>query len=571
MILDLSVIALKESTRSCYLLQKTLAYEHLPRSLTSLYLDLVFDYSPFFVPDTDDHALVATRQLKALQENLPNLASLTYMSAASLLLPQNFHSFWTLPPSLTYAHLTDRRTFFSPEIPLPPRLRCLMGNCWLHKGALDPISQTLETVVTYNVIELACPMTALKTFNTSHCTESLDFLPAVTHVELNMMGRSWETPWNGPPLQYILTRLSVIMPEHFANLPKTLTQWQVHDQHQQIRVKHLSLLPPSLKYLKLACEMDEKPKVGILAHLPKELAMLDMANTTFWPQMDFSMLPSTMTALRTHNINEKNAHQIAQLKSLTELRLYGGRITASIARKIPRSVTYLRLQAVALRTKGRYQVKGSCQVFDYSMTNPDVAALDGTLPACLQKLEVVPVKSMNYWWNHAYDIFKGIPTSLTSLALHFSDKFQPMAIYPTALAHRSLEATVASIEAAVDENAQGEDEDADWMTDLFSRLSNLKHLYLRTSVSDENFGWFALKLPPQLTSYYGPSLCQDEIDVLPKTIRFISTSDSNNHQTSASALGAHLGSYQLYESDPHKFEKFESERPPSCFQMPYKC
>lgn len=482
--------------------------QNLPRTLVSLRLK-----TSSSTPFSCDNMMGTLVKLEQLRTALPLLETFHCTINTKW---SNQH--WVIPPSVTSAKLNGGSFLkLNREAPLPANLKILIADYSLDVPAdtvPPPLPKTLEVLVAGYLTEDLSYLQSLHTVAKAAPSCQLHKLPSLTRAS----GSMW---FDGESLYPSLTDLHL---EHSRSdieyLPRTITRWTI-DNHQLELVTpgQIKDLPPALRYLRFAPQsINNELSVDLLSSLPRNLAFIDLRWTRIDPEIALPLFPATLTTLRTHNLTKHNAHHLARFTILKELGLFGGQLTASFVRKIPRTVETLLLIKLSLNTKGYYYIKGSTEKHKYSMQNPDLTALDGTLPPRLTKLVVAPLSIHTYWSLFAYDIFKSIPTSLTFLTLDLGWE-TPVSLHP-----RSSPLFLHNPVSCSNEDYKAPKSDVDRSTDLFSRLTDLKHLFVNGDKAAEDRDWFSRRLPRHLHIYYGPRMSIDEVTSLPKSIVYLSPS-----------------------------------------------
>lgn len=503
-------VTLLDSNRIPHDLQdSSLPLNRFPKTLTRLTLEFTISSAPFANPFTVQRPTEASARLKALDEHFPCLHTLYngIRFDGSL-------QYYVLPSSLTKLsapHRYPSACFIGRDL-LPPTLRYLKLSEGVGGDLQYPLS--LETLISQDVDSSKLPhMPNLKALREmENYVRDWQRFPSLTALD-GKLDLSFD--WTGPRLKELNTR-APIFGTSYIKLPRTLERiTQGGDDYTSVDTfiphrfdpEHVRDLPPALQELHLWFGSNPSSTIGLLAHLPKTLTTLDMRYTALHASADFSLLPLTLTCLRSHNINSRNVKHLQRLTQLRELGLYGGCMTPSLARQLPRSLSSLRLSGVALTTKGYYYEPGVRLKKKYWLESPQTNALIDTLPPCLVSLVIAPTPTQTYWWKHAYDILKGLPVSLERLRLDF--RFQLINIFPTAST------------TAADSQAPGASETAATKsTDVFSRLTRLTYLCMHAKPYPSDVGHYAAAFPRNLYAYRGPPIQPSEMRHLPKTLKF---------------------------------------------------
>lgn len=482
-----------------------------PKTLTRLTLEFTITSGPFANPFTVTRTSEAPNRLKMLDEHFPCLHTLYN----GIRFDGNLQ-YYVLPSSLTKLSAPHRypSALQSSDIPLPPNLRFLK----LFDTGGDTFPPSLEVLIAHIDTNKLPRMPYLHTLREIEGSiQDWTRFPSLTALD-GVLDLSAD--WSGPPLKLLNTR-SPILPTSYIRLPRTLERvtqggddYTSTDYYQPFRfeAEHVRDLPPALKELQLQFSQKLSSTTDLFAHLPKTLTTLDMRYTALPASADFSLLPLTLTCLRSHNINHKNVKQLHHLK-LIELGLYGGCLTPSFTRQLPRSIRTLRLSAVGLATKGYYYEKGCPLKKQYTTKTPQTTALIDTLPSTLTSLTVAPTTTQIYWWKHAYEIFKSLPLSLEVLRLDF--RFEQIHLSPPSPALSEVQPSNEPVS-----DSSGLSYFAPVSTSIFRRLERLRHLCLRTRLLPKDEGKFAEHLPPSLYAYTGPPISYGEGPQLPKGIKF---------------------------------------------------
>lgn len=528
--------------------EAAISLQKLPRTLVSLRLK-----TASITPFTSDNTMGARVRLEQLRTGLPVLESLTCYVRTGW-----SNQTWVLPPSLTYARL--RGGYYcktiNRELPLPPNLKHLISDCSFETEDLPPLPATLETLMVKQIREDISHLTLLRTVAGVSPSNGLNKLPLLSRISATI---SFDEENCYPSLTDLHSEYTSSY-KNVASLPRNLTRWTVNDhQLEPVAPDLIKDLPPALRYLRIADEMNLNGLTAqVVSSLPRNLALIDIRWTRIDLKMALPLFPKNLTGLRTHNLTKHNASLLSRFTDLRELRLYGGQITASMARKIPRTLETLSLFQVALVTKGRYFIKGSTEKLTYSASNPDITALDGTLPPRLKSLTVTPSSLQTYWASFAYDIFKSIPTTLTSLVLDNSALYRTrIAIHP-----RSSPLFVPPNSSAEEVVLPSDHSSVDRSTDLFSRLPDLFLLYVYGSKHEADKEWFSRHLPRKLKVWYGPRLSVEEAQSLPTTLVYMSAHSYPYIEDEViKAIGRTPTSYHWYD---HRY-KYSSDREDTFF------
>lgn len=511
LITDLSVIIVSLQRPNVPFTPLTLAC--LPKTLTKLTVETVLPMDLallFSVASSFD----ARSKLSTLDAHLPSLHTLRLYAAEGMSAPGGIH-FWMLPSSLTSFSGFSRRIVFHSEIPLPPNITHIhVPEHSIHPSSFTPsMAQNMQTLISQSSFNSALPpMANLTTLRDTDMklSDSWGKFPSLTALYCTVSSAALDCPsFRHLKLKLLVVKYE-IRPEQYALLPRSLTKVRI--------IKNIGVLlgfdrnyvhdlPPNLIELKLAPSPHTDKQ--LLPLLSKNLQTLDIGDTALPRNDSFAMLPSTLTCLRTHNLNEGNVRHIRHLKLLTDLSLFGGRMTAAFARNLPRSLTRLRLWNVSLRINGSNHTKGWPTRSAYSMDRPETTALIDTLPP-LTTLIVTALYGHSYWWTHARAIFARLPISLTKLMLDSGSQniqlFSP-------------------------------EQDSAQVVNAINRLTNLRMLVIRTWHGCSPPGMLEQSLPRELVAFSGPAMSREHVKYLPKSLRYISLTTNNHHD----AIAEHLG------------------------------
>lgn len=468
----------------------------LPRTLTSLTLQFSFQNCrswPFCAPIQE-----ATDQIKLLSSHFPSLHTLK----TRISVDEGWLFSWTLPQSLTYfSSLESSNLLLHHEVPLPPKLRFCRG-CFGPRNAKIKFPSTLETLICNLPADcIVGELPHLHTLSVLRASVRLNDFPALTALGSTELIQ--DSLWMAIKLPHLHYYNYTTRHINLTHLPQTITQMNRHSFPSQYFFQ--SDVLSALKELQLSDWMQTRIPHRFFANLPRSLTKLDMSNIVIPKIIDgLKQLPPTLTSLASRSINLKTVGSLALLPNLVELKMIEGVLTAKIVLLLPRQLTSLSLSNIRLFTKGRFVLPGSTTPVMLSKSQPDISPLRGTLPPQLKALDIFARGRHSFWWTHAYDILIDIPISLQVLRLNFGK--QVMNIHPRS-------------NSTIPSNLTPQDRS----TDLFERLVNLRHLYLVCRASDEDQGWFARRLPPNLYAYRGPLLTETEIQLLPKSIHLLNS------------------------------------------------
>ena len=247
----------------------------------------------------------------------------------------------------------------------------------------------------------------------------------------------------------------------------------------------LEPLPPALQHLRLgAFAPAHIPNwmEQLSTHFVPGLTSLDMRCTSSIESSQFVHLPVTLTLLNFEGVTLPKVKHLHRLHQLVSLGLYGGILTTSIAKALPRAITALTLAQVALITKGHYCVSAHTEYLTYSETSPQISPL-GHLPAHLRSLKLLPSAEDTYW-----------ETKLTAI----------LEIIPS----QTLETLIIDIKRSADSDFCQE-------CDVLLRFNKLKHFFWNTPSYTPNYkpsNWnmqtsakLLTVLPPSLTALCVPN------------------------------------------------------------------
>lgn len=532
-----------------------LELRHLPRTLTRLSLHVGGVSLPLWVVDVGH----APSQLERLGAHFPSLQSLD--------MSFNFRGplcYWTLPPTLTrFSCLKPNNLLrFSHQITFPEKLQVFISKDGV-MGDRRTILQAMQALKDLRVLiwesmyseylsaEPCHVMSQLQTLHLGRYAPQCPLIniPSATAVSGNVFFTDEMSAAH--PLKHLRS------PGWLGVFPQGLEKWTLIDSRRRVRlmplhVSELRRLPPSFQYLRLYSYdviLDDYYTL-----LPPQLLLLDIQQVTFDLKRLLPVAPPTLTALRVCGLNHVTAKLLSRFTNLRELVMFGGRMTANLARILPRSLRSLSLQSVALTTTGKYQLKGTGEIIKYSISNPDTTALHAANLPPLTYLNITPKLSHLYWYTHFYDILADIPTSLEHLILHFREH-EPISLYPKAEpiappAWDGLPPGTPPPSSNLPPPPSGP-------TNLFSRLTNLIHLYFycRAVVPAER-GWLVKSLPPSLFALHFFLLnVADDMPNVPRSIRYITRHDSSPN------------SYKNYE-DSHDWWRGPKEKDVFSFFAP---
>lgn len=500
MLLDLRLQNVNLSAKGSVIPNNTLELRFLPKTLTRLSLHLHTAILPFWVSDVSQ----ANAQLEQLASALPSLHTLD----TSFLL-DTVYAFWTLPPTLTHfsSPSFQYKLRFHHEIALPKNLKVFRTRDEIASDraatlkAFSELKDLREFWTEFRITEAHPDFPKVESISTNRLTtvSPLRNFPSA----IAFAGHYYHQ--NGSivdhPLKYWRSYGQFIDPSH---LPRGIVKLTTMDHRRRVRLvgfSHLQLasIPSTLEYLFIWGHPHPGISKDAFSVLPTNLKLLDIKQVAFDLKILLPILPSSLTTLRTHGLNSTNVRLLQRFVNFTELGMYGGRMTANLARLLPRTLRSLTLQHVALTTKGKYQCKGSTEILNYSVGNPDTTALDASHLPSLTYLNVTPGISQTYWNTHFYEILKSIPTSIRHLILHYRAQ-TPVSIYPNS------------------RNPTPRSEP----TDLFSRLEDLNHFWLYASnVVLQDYGWFARSLPRHVEALFISIFDKSEVAHLPPSVRFI--------------------------------------------------
>lgn len=506
----------------------------LPRSLQSLTLQLILPH-PWSWPFAVASAEHAPKQIELLTTSFPFLHTLKVGIRFSQVPPSSREPhFWTLPPSIT--HLSSSHSvFIHPDISLPPNLiHCRSDVFDLKKPFLFP--STLETLTSSNlqVNLIGNNLPYLHRLASFGANSRLHAFPSLTTLRCHSFPSDFWQDNHLPHLTYLASRAQYL-PSNCALLPRSLTLVVLSDTGRPLRFSPASTpyLPPALKELYFLHDDSVLPH-RVLSTLPLGLIKLDLGGASLNPKGCLKGLPPTLTSLATKGINKRNIGQLNSLPNLLELKLIGGHITYKVALQLPRRLTSLTLYYVRLPIK--------------SLIQPITDALKGSLPPFLKTLDIRASRRQIYWWTHAYDILIAIPISLQILRLDFGSN-RIMNVRSTHPCHTSSMALSPSLQLSQDQPSN-----------LFTRLINLRHLYLVC----KQFEPPIVPLPPNLYAYRGPVIHDESvIRSLPKSIRLLhAKSCAGLSQKHYDILRDHLG---------HAISHYWHEDVPSVVFDPTRC
>lgn len=474
-----------------------LALHQLPKSLTSIELDLFVRFSPFYTLNRDS----AASHIAELDVHLPNLELLMIKgNQTSGPMP-----FWTLPSSLT--SFSGSGAQFDQSIALPPALRQLYplpfddkAHVWRRLGPILE-STTLYWHVAGDNSFLPFPsMTSL--YICSEVPRALEFLHASTHLRFLYVHQADGPiePWHFPALEYFHCDKN-LPPSYYSRLPKTLTRWTHLDWFgsRQLAIIHprsIHLLPRSLKVLRLK-NFPNPGLTGIINDLPSGLTRLE-ARGVMIEASQLQFLPTTLTSLQLFNINRHNVVHLERLRSLTDLGWYEGKLIRGVVKQLPKQVRRLTLAKITLVAKGHYQLPGKPS--EVTKTHyrydriPQTTALMGTLSANLQSLTIKPPACYSSYYSvyFSHGLLQALPITLEELILDWDR--QAISFFPPPESMRS---------GAVGDYWRPRlsfpnPEVSGSVTKVFARLTNLHHLFIACNKTDGDHRCVTRALPPQI-------------------------------------------------------------------------
>lgn len=505
MLTDLRVVNASVYSSNSLVADRILKLSFLPKTLTRLSLGLTSTSLPFWIKDTSQIAA----QLALLGQSLPSLLTLETSCTST-----GDNPLWILPPTLT--HFSSLcRIRFSADIALPRDLKVFHAK----DDAIDREAMMKTFMALTDLRELFWEFLAnwhvfrfpnLESILVHHYTllSLLDQCPSATALAGEIQFDDDSVV--GHPLKFWRSENQHCFPEL---LPRSLVKMTTMDHRRRLRLRRfgwqqIPQLPPALGYLSLwPHAQNDIPKDAFLS-LPSQLVLLDMRHVAFDLRILLPAAPLSLTALRTHGINPVAARLLKRFPAFQELGMYGGRMTATLARSLPRSLRSLTLQHVSLTTKGKYQCKGTGEILKYSSSNPDTTALSASFMPQLTSLYITPCRSHHYWHTHFYEILKDIPTSIRHLALHYRAR-TPISFWPN--------------EASSDPSSDAPSAlPRTFPSDLFSRLESLVHLYLYAgALALSDYGWFVGSLPRNIVALSaGSVITAPELPHLPRSVQY---------------------------------------------------
>lgn len=227
-----------------------------------------------------------------------------------------------------------------------------------------------------------------------------------------------------------LTSLSLdqpVPPSQYEQLPRTIRKvTYLHRVIETVNIKwdlnnaKVCDLPPALEIVRLASAVppnQSKTTLEGFQHFSR-LTTFDMRWTSV-KASEYRHLPPTITSLHLHAVTLPKARLLSELfPKLADVGLYGGTLTKSIAKCLPRNLRSLTLSHLALVTKGHYHPSGDpMKPESYSSaSNPQLGAL-AELPPRLNSFTLFVSIAHKYWSTHLGTILCKLPFASTLLTL----------------------------------------------------------------------------------------------------------------------------------------------------------
>lgn len=482
----------------CFYLQVSLEGAQWPPNLTVLHLDFESVTQPFFVHSSEE-VPAKSAELRLMFPHLEDLLCYTMISGR----------IWVFPPKLQ--KIVIRGGLMLPVAILSlPLLTLDTLNVNLESLDANQFPSTIESL-TFHVIHdwwealfRVGALPALKSVSLrSHqlLTRTLqDSLAKMNRLEsLTLKGACIRNDWKNfghwlPPNLQTLTLPYLICPTQYACLPRTLTQvFYIHPIGDLMPFKWdvekvlITDLPPALHTITLASQVRSKQSC-ILKGLDqqfKSLTSLDMR----WTNVEVSELrhiPPTVRCLHLLAVTLPKARLLNELfPKLVEFGMYGGTLTKSIAKCLPRKLQTLSLSHVSLVVKGHHHPSGDPKAaVPYSeASNPQLDAL-AHLPPRIVTFALFPSNAHKYWKQNLGSILFKLPftTTLDKLILDFGTRNNG----------RSTAVRWGSAGGGLEGSSQGDSLSA------FSQFVNLRHLYLSGETLDPAGPEVLAHLPPRL-------------------------------------------------------------------------
>jgi hypothetical protein len=200
--------------------------------------------------------------------------------------------------------------------------------------------------------QLATQLPLLKTFSLDEVDSPHAAIETISPATLTSLGvRSDWTPYSPclsllPPKLVTLDFWGNLMTDFKAAdilaLPRTVTRISFPVRGLDC----LEVVPEGLRELDYR-QRSNKIEEGIGQLLPKGLTRLSLAKTRL-PDPEYRFLPSTLLDLEINTLDNANVKNLAHLKFLETLRVFGGKLSRHGFLRIPRSVRHLELHRTFL-------------------------------------------------------------------------------------------------------------------------------------------------------------------------------------------------------------------------------
>lgn len=489
--------------------------QNLPKTLTDLRLKFQFAFSPFVVDRPEN----IEANLAHLHLCLPQVSHLELCGAPN-------DRIWTIPSSVTYfaasgGHLLTRS-------PLPPSLEHLILPSESEtKFPAVSLPWTLKTLRTHLVCEIPAQCYDLSTLLLHKGFKSPKTIIVPEYIR-SLYLEDFEPANFQKRFPSRLTSLHVlgkIRSLQIKDLPDSLIHFyetkrtKCHYRPGTLQIESENVadrILPNLLSVRVNSWYQHVP--NLFYDLSPHVTSLHIEKVRLKDE-DFEFLPRSLTDLRLAFYNDKNAKQIAALDNLKHFAAYSGKLSARNVKKLPRGLISLQFIRVGLdRLSLREKRDGSNNNRKFGPKIVDMSALRDTLPPALQSLRVFHSHINQYYFTHTYEIYSGLPTSLTSLSLEFENSTR------LSIRRSPLSGLPVCLTPAKDERfypAKRRAKDADNI--IFTRLHNLR--YLRISrIAAASYEHSIPPLPSSLTSLdiqCWVSFTLEDVQAIPKSLRYL--------------------------------------------------